>query len=60
MCKFLVCLPQFFQRLSRRISEASYVIEAVSLRSGYFAAVGHRIALSIRQPVLLGIRSRKD
>lgn len=32
MCKFLVCLPQFFRRLWRRILKASYLIEAVRLR----------------------------
>jgi len=44
MRKFLYSLPQFFRSLWRRFSRASYLIEAVRLRSGHFAALGHRIA----------------
>ena len=60
MCKFLVCLSQFFHLLWQCFTTPFYLIEDARLRSQYFALVGHRIAFLPRQPVLLEIRCRKD
>lgn len=60
MCKFLNSLTQFFHSLWGPFSKASYLIGDVGLRSKRFITVGHQIAFSIRQPVLLRIRFGKD
>ena len=60
MRKFLNSLPQFFRPLWRPFSKASYLIEDGMLSSAIFAAVGHRIAFLVPQPILLRNRSGKD
>jgi hypothetical protein len=60
MCKILNSLSQFFQGLGRRLLRPFYLIDGERFRGEAFARVGHGIALLVRQPALLRIRSRKD
>lgn len=60
MCKILDSLSQFFHGLLPRFSRAFYFVEGERVRSRHSAAVGPSIALLIRQPALLRIRSRRD
>lgn len=60
MRKFLNSLTQIFRNLWRPFSKTSYLIEEAKLRGTHFPNVGHRIAFSLSQPVLLEIRFRKD
>jgi hypothetical protein len=60
VCKILNFLSQFFHGTWRQFSRSFYLIEGERVRSEHFTNVGHRIALLVRQPVLIRIRSRKD
>jgi hypothetical protein len=60
MCKILDSLSQFFHGVWPRFSCAFYPIEDERIRSKHSVAVGLSIALLVRQPALLRIRSRKD
>jgi hypothetical protein len=60
MCNILNSLSQFFHALWRRFSESRYLIEGGRFRERNCAGVGLSIALLVRQPALLQIRSRKD
>jgi len=60
MCKILNSLSPFLHEVLRQFSRPFYLIEGERLKSGRFAGVGHGIALLVRQPVLLRIRSGKD
>ena len=60
MCKFLNSLPQFFPGLWRSFSRGSYLIDNARLKRERFAAIGHRIAFLVFQPVLPRLCCGKD
>jgi hypothetical protein len=60
MCKILNSLSAFFLEVWRQLSRPFYLVEGARLSSERFCWVGHGIALLVRQPVLLRIRSGKD
>jgi hypothetical protein len=60
MCKILNSLSQFFRGIRRQFRRPFYLVESERFRSEHFARVGHGIALLVRQPVLIRIRSRRD
>ncbi len=60
VCKFLDLLSSLFHGLQRRCRGSSYLLEKTGLRDGEFPAFGFGIALTLRQPVLMRIRSGKD
>lgn len=60
MCKILNSLSTDFHGFRRRFLQGFYLVEPERFRDEVFAAVGHRIALLVRQPVPIRIRSGKD
>lgn len=60
MCKILDSLSPFFRAISLRFWQWRYLVESGQFRNEDSAYVGLRIALLIRQPAVLHIRSRKD
>lgn len=60
MCKILNSLFPFFHGAGRLFWQAFYLVENKVFRNALFGNVGYRIALLVRQPVLVRIRSRKD
>lgn len=60
MCKILDSLSPIFHGLWTCLSRTPYPVEGERVRNKHSAAVGLSIALLIRQPALLRIRSRKD
>lgn len=55
MCKILDSLSTFFHGVGLCFSRSFYLVEGDGFKSGHFTLVGNRIALLIRQPVLIRI-----
>jgi hypothetical protein len=60
VCKILDGLSRGSHGLRALFGKRRYLIESRQLRNGVFGDVGLRIAFVFRQPVLIGICSRKD
>lgn len=60
MCKILDPWSQFFHGVWLRFSRAFYRVEGERVSSKHSVAVGLSIALLVRQPAVLRIRTRKE
>jgi hypothetical protein len=60
VCKFLGGLSGLSHGVRECCGRRRYLLEGKQLRNRVFEGVGLRIAFLVRQPVLIGVRRRKD